>query len=115
MNDENIKISIDDFKKVEIKVGEIKSAEKIEMADKLLKLQVDFGTETRQVISGIAEHYPEPSLLIGKKCPFVTNLEPRMIKGNESNGMIMAVLDREKNSFSLLDIDKNITNGTKVS
>ena len=84
------KISIDDFKKVEIRVGEIRSAEKVEGADKLLKLRVDFGDEERQVISGIAEFFLNPSELIGKRCAFVTNLEPRTIKGLESQAMILA-------------------------
>ena len=75
------KISIDDFKKVEIKIGEIKSAEKAENADKLLRLEVNFGDHTRQIVSGIAEYYPEPNDLVGKKCPFITNLEPRNIRG----------------------------------
>lgn len=71
-------ISIDDFKKVEIQVGLIKSAEPVEGSEKLLKLSVDFGEETpRQVVSGIAKYFPDISLLVGKRCAFVTNLEPR--------------------------------------
>lgn len=107
------KISIDDFKKVQITVGEIKTAEKVEDADRLLRLTVDFGGEVRQIVSGIAEYF-EPIDLIGKKCPFATNLEPRTIKGLESNGMIMAAKD-EDNNFSLLNIDPKIKNGTRIS
>jgi methionine--tRNA ligase beta chain len=83
-------ITIDDFKKVEIKIGEIKSAEKIEGSDKLLKLLVNFGSEDRQVLSGIAAYFPNPADLVGKKCPFVTNLAPRMMMGLESQAMILA-------------------------
>src|SRR4051812_39006702 len=82
--------SIDEFKKLEIKIGKVVSAEKIPEGDKLLKLIVDFGTETRQIMSGIAEFFPEPLALVGQEMPFVTNLEPRMLRGYESNGMILA-------------------------
>ena len=85
-----MEISIDDLKKVEIRVGEIKSAEKIEGSDKLLKLAVNFGTEERQVLSGIAAH-TEPHALVGKRYPFVTNLPPRSMMGLESQAMILAV------------------------
>ncbi len=112
---ETKKITYDDFKKIEIKVGEILSAEKIQEADRLLKLEVDFAGEKRQIISGIAEFYSEPKDLIGKKVPFVTNLESRTIRGYESNGMIMAAIDREENQFSLLEIDSKIPNGTNIS
>ncbi|NCS99196.1 methionine--tRNA ligase subunit beta [Candidatus Parcubacteria bacterium] len=111
----NTKISYDDFKKVKIKVGEILSAEKIEEADRLLKLKVKFGEDERQIISGISEYYPDPQELVGKKVPFVTNLEPRKIMGYESNGMIMAALDRENSNFSLLEIDSKIPSGTDIS
>ncbi|OGC83480.1 hypothetical protein A3D68_00900 [Candidatus Adlerbacteria bacterium RIFCSPHIGHO2_02_FULL_52_17] len=86
-----MEISIDDLKKVEIRVGEIKSAEKIEGSDKLLKLAVNFGTEERQVLSGIAAYFPEPQELVGKRCPFVVNLPPRAMMGLESQAMILAV------------------------
>ncbi len=84
-------ISIDDFHKVEIRIGEIVSAEPIEGSDKLLKLRVNFGAEERQVLSGIAKYFPEPQTLVGKRCPFVTNLAPRMMMGLESQAMILAV------------------------
>jgi methionyl-tRNA synthetase len=83
-------ISIDDFKKVEIRIGEIVSAERIEGSDKLLKLKVNFGTEDRQVLSGIAAYYPEPSALVGKRVAFATNLVPRVMMGLESQAMILA-------------------------
>jgi methionine--tRNA ligase beta chain len=115
------KISFDDFKKVEITIGEIKSAEKVENADRLLRLEVDFGTgtngenEQRQIVSGISEYYSDPNELVGKKIPFVTNLEPRKIRGLESNGMIMAAIDRDKNLFSLPEVSSEIPAGTKLS
>jgi methionyl-tRNA synthetase len=107
-------ISIDDFKKVEISVGEIVSIEKVENADKLLKLKVNFGDYERQILSGIAEYFEDPQTLVGLKFPFVTNLEPRIIRGLESNGMIMAAKD-EQNNFSLLNINQKIKNGTRIS
>lgn len=84
-------ISIDDFAKVEIKIGEIVSAEPIEGSEKLLKLKVNFGSEERQVLSGIKAYFPDPQALVGKRCPFVTNLAPRMMMGLESQAMILAV------------------------
>lgn len=84
-------ISIDDFKKVEITVGEILSAERIEGSDKLLKLKVNFGEENpRQVLSGIAPYFEDPQVLVGKRVPFVTNLAPRQMMGLESQAMILA-------------------------
>ena len=83
------KISIDDFAKVEMRVGQIKTAERIMGADKLLKLTVDIGTETRQICAGIAQYY-EPEKLIGRKVAVVVNLAPRKLRGVESNGMIIA-------------------------
>ncbi|GAC1428112.1 MAG: methionine--tRNA ligase [Terriglobales bacterium] len=82
-------ITIDDFAKVELRVAEVKVAEKVKGADKLLRLEVDLGTETRQVLAGIAESYA-PESLIGRKVVVVTNLAPRKLRGLESNGMIVA-------------------------
>lgn len=109
------KIQYDDFAKVEITIGEIKSAEKLENADRLLRLEVDFGDHQRQIVSGIAEYYEDPSDLVGTKCPFVTNLESRKIRGYESDGMIMAALDREAGNFSLPTVDPTIPAGTRLS
>lgn len=106
-------ISIDDFKKVEIKVGEILSAEKIEDTDKLLKLSVDFGEDVpRQIISGISMYFENPMDLVGKKCAFVTNLESRVIKGLESQGMILAVSG--DNFFSLLSASSDVVSGSMI-
>jgi methionyl-tRNA synthetase len=83
------KIGIEDFSKVEMRVGQIKTAERIVGADKLLKLTVDIGTEIRQICAGIAQFY-EPEKLIGRKVAVVVNLAPRKLRGVESNGMIVA-------------------------
>jgi len=83
------KISIEDFAKVELRVGQVKVAEKVKGADKLLRLEVDLGTEVRQVVAGIAEAYA-PETLIGRKVVIVVNLAARKLRGLESNGMIVA-------------------------
>jgi methionyl-tRNA synthetase len=82
-------ITIDDFTKVELRVAQIKVAERVPKADKLLRLEVDLGTETRQILAGIAESY-EPESLIGRKVIVVANLAPRKLRGLESNGMLLA-------------------------
>ena len=82
-------LTFDDFKKLEIKIGKILTAEKVEGTDKLIKLEVDFGTEKRQIVAGVAESY-KPEYLIGKELPVLMNLEPRKIRGIESQGMILA-------------------------
>lgn len=119
-------ITLDDFKKVEIRAGKVLSAEKVPDTDKLLKLTVDFGEQVemlredgskelksvpRQIVSGIALHFPDPAALVGKTCMFVTNLEPRTIKGLESNGMLFAVSTPE-GGFSLLEPNASIPPGT---
>src|SRR5258708_4425444 len=83
------KIAIEDFAKIEMRVGQIKTAERIVGADKLLKLTVDIGTEIRQICAGIAQYY-EPEALVGRKGAVVVNLAPRKLRGVESNGMIIA-------------------------
>lgn len=117
-------ISIDDFKKLEIKAGKILSAEVIEGSDKLLKLEVDLGPvltegfgeakeekrDIRQIISGIKKFIEDPASLVGTTCAFATNLEPREIFGLQSQGMILAtsgntLLDETESFFSLLKID----------
>ena len=106
--------TIDDFQAIEMKVGTILVAEYIEGADKLLRLEVDFGEEKpRQILSGIREYY-QPEDLIGKRCPFVTNLAPRTLRGLESNGMILAV-KTEDGGVALLHPDKEVAAGCKLS
>jgi len=85
----NNKISIDDFSKIELRVGLVKVAERVPKADKLLRLEIDIGTEVRQVLAGIAEAYA-PETLVGRKVVIVANLAPRKLRGMESNGMIVA-------------------------
>src|SRR5271163_645919 len=83
------KISIDDFAKIELRVGLVRVAERVPKADKLLRLEIDIGTEVRQVLAGIAEAYA-PETLVGRKVVIVANLAPRKLRGLESNGMIVA-------------------------
>lgn len=105
-------ISYDDFAKLEIKIGTITAVEVVENADKLLKLTVDIGEETpRQIVSGIREFFEDIDVLIGKQCPFLTNLEPRTIRGLESQGMILAIGDQE---FSLLHPASKVEPGTQI-
>ena len=104
-------INIEDFKKLEIKIGKVISAEKVEGADKLLKLEVDFGEFKRQIVSGIAEFYI-PENLTGKEFPFIVNLEPRIIRGVESQGMILAV--DAGDGVILLNPDKEVEAGSIV-
>ena len=109
------KINYDDFKKVEIRIGQILSVEKVESADKLLRLEVDFGEESpRQIVSGIAPYFENIEELKGRKCPFVTNLEPRTIFGLESNGMIFAGRD-DTDTFALLEPSSDIAVGTLLT
>jgi methionyl-tRNA synthetase len=118
-------ITLEDFKKVELVVGEILAAEKIPETDKLLKLSVDLGPsfakategegshDIRQIVSGISLYFPDCSVLVGKKCMFVANLEPRTIRGIESNGMILAVSTND-GKFSLLEPSGEIPAGARA-
>jgi methionyl-tRNA synthetase len=107
-------INIEDFKKVEIVVGKILSAEKVPETDKLLKLSVDLGEPTpRQIVSGISLYFPDCNVLVGKKTMFVANLEPRVIRGIESQGMILAV-SGDEGQFSLLSPNDDIPIGARA-
>ncbi len=107
-------ISIEDFKKIDIVVGKILSAEKIPDTDKLLKLSVDLAEEKpRQIVSGISLFFPDCSVLVGKKCMFIANLEERIIRGIESQGMILAILT-EDGKFSLLEPNNEIPVGARA-
>jgi len=129
-------ITIEDFKKIEIVVGKILSVEKIPETDKLLKLAVDLGLkkfseenfspersaglnvlgnerDVRTIVSGISLYFPDCTVLIGKKCMFVANLETRVIRGIESQGMILAV-STPKGGFSLLSPNDEIPVGTRA-
>lgn len=104
-------ITYEDFAKLEIKIGKIVSAEKVENADKLLKLEIDFGHEKRQIVSGIADWY-NPEDLIGKLVPVLVNLEPRNFRGVESQGMILAV-DADDKAI-LIEPIKGVPLGSKI-
>jgi methionyl-tRNA synthetase len=106
-------ITIEDFAKVEMRVAEVKSAERIAGADKLLKLIVDVGDETRQLVAGIAEVY-RPEALIGRKVVVVMNLQPRKIRGVESNGMILAATVGEQGKPVLVGFLEDVPVGAKL-
>lgn len=105
-------IGIEDFDKVDIQVVEILSAEKVKDADKLLKFKVSFGDHVRQILSGIAKYYPEPEKLVGKKVLAVTNLKPRKMKGEISQGMLLSA-ENEK-GLKLIEVDSSIQPGSKA-
>ncbi|MBI5700044.1 methionine--tRNA ligase subunit beta [Candidatus Saganbacteria bacterium] len=107
-------ITFEEFKKLDLRVGEIKSAEEIPGADKLYKIKVDIGGEERELVAGIKLHYNLESL-IGKKVAVLTNLEPRVIRGVTSHGMLLAASNEDKSSLSLLVLDKDLPNGSRIS
>ena len=106
-------ITFDDFKKVELKTAEIIKAEKVDGADRLLKIQLKVDADTRQIVAGIAEYY-NPETLIGKKVVLVANLKPAKIRGVESQGMLLAASD--ENSLTLVGLDDDdFPSGVNVS
>jgi methionyl-tRNA synthetase len=107
------KISIDDFLKVEMRVGQVKTAEKVKGADRLLRLEVDIGSEVRQVVAGIAVSYA-PEMLIGRKVVLVANLQPRKLRGLESNGMIVAASVGEDGKPVLAGFLEDVPVGAKL-
>ncbi len=106
-------IQFDDFAKIDLKVGTIIAAEKVEKADKLLKLEVDLGFEKRTIVSGIALHF-EPAAIIGKQVVVVINLAPRKMRGIESNGMILMAEDAS-GKLKFVNPDEAVNNGSGVS
>lgn len=108
---EDKKISIDDFAKVELRVAQIKTVEKVENADKLYKLTIDLGNEQRTIVSGIVPYYTAAELL-NKKIVVVANLEPAKLRGIVSNGMLLAAGDGDL--VKLISVDDAIPNGTKI-
>ncbi len=104
-------VTFDDFKKLDIRIGTVVSVENVQGTDKLLALKVDFLTETRQIVAGIAETY-QPDYLIGKAVPVLMNIEPRKIRGIESHGMILAVDVQGKPA--LLHPDRAVPSGSIV-
>jgi methionyl-tRNA synthetase len=105
-------ITIDDFRRVQIRVAEVISCSMIKGADKLLKLEIDLGEETRQIVAGIAQYYT-PEELVGKLIAVVYNLEPAVIRGVESNGMLLAAKD--DNGLALVTVDRRIAPGSRIS
>ena len=112
MSDETDEISIDDFFQVKLRVAEVTVAEKVQKADKLLKLTLDVGDETRTVVSGIAEWY-EPEELLGKKVVLVANLKPAKLRGIVSQGMILAA-DDGRGGLTLVSPAGDIALGAEV-
>ena len=109
---EEDKISIDEFRKIKLRVGKVISAEEVENSSKLLKLVISFKDEQRQVVAGIKNHY-KPEELVGKKLIVVFNLKPAKLMGLVSDGMILAASDGEK--LSVLTVDKDIGEGSYIS
>jgi len=110
--DKKEQITYDDFMKLDLRVGEVIRCEKVKKADKLLKLQLDLGTEKRQIVSGIAAHYDSEEL-VGKKVICVTNLKPVKLRGEMSEGMILSGEDEEGN-LSLATVESDLPNGSVV-
>jgi methionyl-tRNA synthetase len=105
-------ITFDDFAKVELRTAKVLAAERVEKADKLLRLQIDLGGEQRQIVAGIAQYYA-PEDIIGKTIIVVANLQPAKIRGVESNGMLLAA--KKGTGLVLLSTDKEIEPGAKIS
>ena len=105
-------ISIDQFRNVELKIATVKSAEPHPNADKLMVLQIDLGTEQRQILAGIRNHYT-PEELIGRQIVVVANLEPATLRGLESQGMLLAASDEGR--VIILTPEKSVQPGAKVS
>jgi len=104
-------ISIEDFAKIDLRVAKVLEAEKVEGSDKLIKLKVEMGSETRQVVAGIAKHY-SPENLVGKRVVIVANLKPAKLKGIESQGMILAASN--DSDLAIVTLDGDIDSGSKV-
>lgn len=112
VEEESNEITFDEFTKVDLRVGEVLQAEKMKNADKLLKLQIDLGSEQRQIISGIAQYY-EPEALVGRKVIVVANLKPVKLRGEMSEGMILSGED-EDGTLSLATVSGALPNGSVV-
>lgn len=104
-------INFDEFKKVELRVAKVVEAERVEGSEKLIKLQVDLGSEKRQIVAGIGKFY-EPENLIGKEIAIVANLEPRKLMGLESHGMILCASD--ENTLAFLAPEKSVNPGSEI-
>lgn len=112
MPEEKPQIQYDDFGKLDIRLGKVVAAEKVPDADKLIKCTIDFGVAgTRTIVSGIAE-WKKPEELVGKTLPYIFNLAPRMLRGVESQGMLLAASDEA--GVALLTPERDIAPGTKL-
>ena len=107
-------ITYDEFKKLDLRIAEIRSAEEIPGADKIYKLSIDLGGETRELVAGLKLFYDQASL-VGRKIVMLANLEPRTIRGIMSHGMLLAAGNEDKSSVVLLTPEKDIPSGAKVS
>ena len=113
-NSKPSQIRIEAFDKVQLMVGEITSADHVKGADKLLKFQLDDGTaDGRQILSGIAQWYPDPSILLHKKVIFVANLKPRKMRGELSQGMLLTA--EHDGNVQLLILPDDLVPGSKIS
>ena len=110
---ENQNISFSDWEKLDIRNAEILEVEDIEGADKLYKLKIDLGTETRTLVAGLKQYYTRDEL-VGKRVIVFTNLEPRTIRGVESKGMILAVSNEDHSEVKLLQTDGAVDIGNRV-
>jgi methionyl-tRNA synthetase len=106
-------ITIEEFQKIELRVATILSAERVPGTDKLLKLQIDLRSERRQLVAGIAKHYT-PEELIGKQIVVVTNLQPAVIRGIESQGMLLAASTDDSSQLALVTLQRPVPNGCRV-
>jgi len=106
-------ITYEDFAKMDIRIGTIIGAEKIEGADKLLKLSVDLGIEKRQIVAGIAQIVTDPIEMVGKQVPILCNLEPLILRGVESQGMMLAAADEDGKPV-LIHPEHNIPNSSQI-
>jgi len=109
---EIVEIAFSDFEKLDLRIGRILEATPVPESKKLIKLVVDFGTETRQAVAGILKYYT-PEELVGKKCVFLLNLQRRMLAGIESQCMVLAAED-ELGNVSVLQSEKDIHEGSKI-
>ncbi len=112
MEENKPEISYDDFAKLDIRVGTVRAVEKIEGADKLLKCTIDFGDfGERTIVSGIAE-WKTPEEIVGKQLPYIVNLAPRMLRGVESQGMLLAASD--ESGVALIIPEREVPPGTRL-
>lgn len=106
-------VTIDDFSKLDIRIGKVLAAEKMEKSDKLLKLTIDSGLDTRTILSGIAKHYTAEEM-VGKQVTFIANLAPRKMMGIESQGMILSAEDKD-GKLRLLQPNEVVNPGSVVN